>query len=95
METTFQCGVGLDVFAELVQRGGPDHAQLAAGEHRLDHVAGIHCAFGPTGTDDGVQFIDEGDDFAFSAGDFVENRLQTFFKFSAILRAGQHRTDIE
>ena len=30
------------MLAELVQGGGTDHAQLAAGEHRLDHVAGIH-----------------------------------------------------
>ena len=64
LEAALEGGVLLDVLAVLVERGGADHAQLAAGEHRLDHVAGVHRALGGAGADDGVQLVDEGDDLA-------------------------------
>ena len=52
-----------DVLAELVEGRGADHAQFAAGEHRLEHVAGVHGALaGGAGADDGVHLVDEGDD---------------------------------
>jgi hypothetical protein len=46
LEAALQGGVLLDAGAVLVERGGADHAQLAAGEHRLEHVAGVHRALG-------------------------------------------------
>jgi hypothetical protein len=67
----------------------------AAGEHRLDHVAGVHRAFGAAGTNDGVQLVDEGDDLAVGVGDFGEHRLQAFFELAAVFRAGEHRADVE
>src|SRR5581483_11371042 len=62
LETAFQGGVFLDVLAILVQRGGADALHLAAAERGLDDVRGIHGAFGGTGADDGVQFIDKQND---------------------------------
>ena len=47
LEAALERGVLLDVLAVLVERGGADHAQLAAGEHRLEHVAGVHRALRP------------------------------------------------
>ena len=44
LEAALQRGVLLDLLAVLVQRGGADHPQLAAGQHRLEHVAGVHRA---------------------------------------------------
>jgi hypothetical protein len=55
------------VLAVLVERGGADAAQLAAGEHGLEHVAGVHRALGGAGADDGVQLVDEQDDLALGA----------------------------
>ena len=46
LEAALQGGVLLDVLAVLVEGRGTDHAELAPGEHRLDHVAGVHGAFG-------------------------------------------------
>ena len=46
LEAALERGVLLDVLAVLVERGGADHAQLAAGQHRLEHVAGVHRALG-------------------------------------------------
>ena len=47
LETPLQGRIFLDVLAVLVQRRGPDHAQLAPGQHGLDHVAGVHGALRP------------------------------------------------
>ena len=38
--------------------------QLAARQHRLEHVGRVHRAFGGAGADDGVQLVDEQDDLA-------------------------------
>ena len=59
LEAPLERGVLLDVLAELVERGRADHAQLAARQHRLDHVAGVDRALGATGADDRVQLVDE------------------------------------
>ena len=62
LEAPLERGVLLDVLAVLVQRGRADAVQLAAGEHRLEHVAGVHRALGRAGADDGVQLVDEQQD---------------------------------
>ena len=95
LEAALQGGVLLDVLAVLVEGGGPDQAQLAAGQHGLDHVAGVHGALGRAGADDGVQLVDEGDDLAFGVGDLLEDRLQALLELAPVLRAGHHRAQVE
>jgi hypothetical protein len=50
LEAPFQGRILLYVFSILVERRGADHAQLAASEHRLQHVAGVDGSFSLTGT---------------------------------------------
>ena len=96
LEAPLQCGVLLDVLAVLVERGGADQPQLAAGQHRLDHVAGIHRRLtGRAGPDDGVQLVDEGDDLPGGVLDVVEHGLEPFLEFAAVLGAGHHRTQVQ
>ncbi len=95
LEPALERGVLLDVLAELVERGRADHAQLTARQHRLDHVAGVDRAFRATGTDDRVQLVDEGDDLAVAVDDLLEHRLQPVFELAAVLRARDHRADVE
>ena len=52
LEAALERGVLLDVLAVLVERRRADDAQLAAREHRLEHVAGVHRAFGLARADD-------------------------------------------
>ena len=59
LEAALERGVLLDVLAVLVERGRADAAQLAAGEHRLDDVAGVHRALGRARADDRVELVDE------------------------------------
>ena len=64
LEAALQGGVLLDVLAVLVERGGADGVQLAARQHRLEQVGGVHGALGGAGADDRVQLVDEQDDLA-------------------------------
>src|ERR1041384_6143610 len=50
----------------------PAHAQLAAGQHRLEHVARVHRALGLAGADDGVQLVDEHDELPLAVGDLLQ-----------------------
>ena len=95
LEAPLERGVLLDVLAVLVERGRADHAQLAAGEHRLDHVAGVDRALGAAGADDRVQLVDEGDDLAVAVGDLLEDGLHALLELAAVLGAGDHRADVE
>ncbi len=91
LEPPLEGRVLLDVFAVLVESGGPDHAQLAARQHGLEHVAGVHRTLpaGP-GADDGVHLIDERDDFAVAVGDLLEHGLEPLFELAAVLGASHH-----
>ena len=95
LEAALEGGVLLDVLAVLVERGGADHAQLAAGEQRLEHVAGVHRALGRAGADDGVHLVDEGDDLALGVGDLLEDGLEPLLELAAVLGAGDHRAEVE
>ena len=83
------------MLAVLVEGGGADHAQLAAGQHRLDHVAGVHGALGGAGADDGVQLVDERDDLALGVGDLLQHGLQPLLELAAVLGPGHHRRQVE
>ena len=95
LEAPLERGVLLDVLAVLVERRRADHAQVAAREHRLDHVAGVDRTLGTAGADDRVQLVDEGDDLALGVGDLLEDGLQPVLELAAVLRARDHRTDVE
>ena len=95
LEAPLQRGVLLDGGPVLVERGGTDHAQLAAGEHRLDHLPGVHRALGRARAHQRVQLVDERDDLAFRVGDLLQHRLEALLEFAAVLGAGDHRTQVE
>ena len=95
LEAALQRGVLLNGGAVLVERGGADQAQLAPGQHGLDHLPGVHGALGRTGADDRVQLVDEGDDLALGVGDLLEHRLQALFELAPVLGAGHHGAQVE
>ena len=69
--------------------------QLAAGEHRLEQVAGVHAALGLAGADDGVQLIDEQQDAALALAHFLEHGLEPFLEFAAVLCARDQCAHVE
>ena len=69
--------------------------QLAAGQRRFQHVAGIHGALALAGADHGMQLVDEQDDIAFLFRKIAQHRLQSLFEFAAVFGAGNQRTHVE
>ena len=96
LEPALQGGVLLDVLAVLVQRRRADHAQLAARQHGLEHVARVHrgVAAGAR-THEGVDLVDERDDLAVRLLDLLEDRLEALLELAAVLRAGDHRGQVQ
>ena len=95
LEPAFQSGVFLDILAVLVQGGGTDAVQLAAGQHGLEQVAGIHGTVGLAGTHDGVQLINEEDDLALALLDLVQHALQAFLELAAVLGTGHQSAHVQ
>ena len=75
LEAAFECSIFFDVLAIFVQRGRADAMQLAARQHRLQQVAGVHGALGLACADNGVQLVDEQNDPAFRRLNFLEDSL--------------------
>src|SRR5206468_11848621 len=78
LEATLERGVLLDVLAVLVERRRADAAQLAAREHRLEHVRRVDGALGRASADDRVQLVDEEDQLACGVLDLVRAALRRF-----------------
>ena len=95
LEPSLQGGVLLNILPVLIQRRRTDTVQLAAGQHRLQHVAGIHRTVRLTCTDDQMKLINKQNDFAFALAHFLQNSLETFLKFTAILRTSHQSSHIQ
>ena len=74
LEAPLERGVLLDVLAVLVEGRRADRTQLAAREHRLQHVGRVDGALGGARADDRVQLVDEEDDLALGVLDLVRGR---------------------
>jgi hypothetical protein len=75
--------------------GGADGVQLAAAQHRLQHLRRVHGALAGAGADDGVELVDEQDDGAVRVGDLLEHGLEPLLELAAILGAGHERAHVE
>ncbi len=95
LEAALQGRVLLDVLAVLVERGGADAVQLAAGQHGLEEVARVGRALGLAGADDGVQLVDEEQDAPLALLDLVEHGLEPLLELAAVLGAGEQRAHVE
>ena len=83
------------MLAVLADGRRADRAQVAAGERGLQHVARVHRALGGARADERVELVDEEDDLAVRLLDFLENRLEALLELAAVLRAREHRAEVE
>ena len=95
LEAALERGILLDVLAVLVEGGRADQAQLAAGEHGLEHVGCRDRALAAAGAHEGVQLVDEGDDLALGVVDLLEHGLEPLLELAAVLGAGDERGQVE
>ena len=94
LEAALERGVLLEVLAVLVERGGADGLQLAAGQHRLEDAGGVDRALGRAGADEGVDLVDEQHDVAAGA-DLLEHLLEALLEVTAVARAGDQGAEVE
>src|SRR5262249_40924968 len=74
--------------------GGADALDLAAGQGRLEDVAGVDGALGAAGADQGVELVDE-QDGVLGAADLVHDRLDALLELAAVLGASDHHGPVE
>ena len=95
LEAPQQGAVLFEVIAEFLVGGRTDAADRTAGQCGLEQVRGVHRpAAGRTGTDHGVDFIDEQDGFG-HAFEFVHDLFEPFFEVAAIAGTGKQRAHVE
>src|SRR5262249_5043829 len=94
LEAALQGAIFLDVLTVLVEGGGTDALDLAAGQRGLEHVAGVDGALGTTSADQSVQLIDE-QDGVLGPADLVHDGLDALLELAAVLGAGHHHGQIE
>ena len=96
LEAALESGILLDVLAIFVERRSADGMQLASRESRLEHIARIDGAVARRArTHDGVQLVDEQDDATVGVLHLAQYGLQAVLELTAVLRARQHRSDVE
>jgi hypothetical protein len=95
LEAPLERLVLLEVLAVLVEGGGPDRPQLTARQGGLEHVAGVHRAFGLAGAHQRVELVDEQDDVAVRVLDLGEHALEALLELAAVLGAGEQRGQVE
>ena len=95
LEAALQRRVFFDVLPVFVQRRRADTVQFAAGQHRFEHVAGIHGPLRRSGADHRMQLVDKHHDLALGIGDLFEGRLQALLELAAELGPGDHRPQVE
>ena len=95
LEAALEGFVLLEVFLILVEGGGADRTELAAGEGGFEDVCGIHGTFAFAGADQGVDFVDEEDDFAVGLRHFVDDSFEALFKLAFVLGAGYECAHVE
>ena len=95
LEPALECRVLFDILPVFIERRCADAVQLAARQHRLEEVAGVHRAFGLARADNGMQLVDEEDDSAFGFLDLGQNSFQPLFKFAAVFCARNQAAHIQ
>ena len=95
LEAPLERRVLLDVLAVLVECGRADGVQLAAREHRLEQVGGVHRALGGAGADDRVELVDEQDDLAVAVLDLLQDGLEALLELATELGARDQRPEVE
>ena len=95
LEPAFQGSVLLDVLAVLIEGGGTDEVQLPAGEHRLEHVAGVHRPFGGSRPHQGVELVDEQQDASLRCLHLRQDCLHSLLELAPVLRAGDQGRQVQ
>jgi|GEM_PF-3570848 len=94
LEAPLERCVLFEMLAIFVEGRCADGLQLAASKHWLEDRGRVDCTLGRTGTDKGVDLVDEQHDVAASL-DLLEDLLQSLLEVAAVTATGDQRTEVE
>ncbi|MNE29071.1 hypothetical protein D3C80_1225390 [compost metagenome] len=95
LEAPRQGPVLLEDAAKLLERGRPNAADISRRQQWLEQVGGVHHATGSrTGTDDGVDLIDEQDRLG-TLFQLMQQRLEALLEVAAVLGTRQQRAQVQ
>ena len=94
LEPPLEGRVLLEVLAVLVDGGGADGLQLAAGQHGLEDRGGVDGALGGARTHQRVELVDEQHDVAAGA-DLLQDLLEALLEVAAVAAAGHQGAEVE
>ena len=90
LEPAVQGTVLLHDLGELIHGCRSDALQLAPRQGRFEDVGRVKAALRTTGSDNGVELIDEQDDVRIGS-DLPDDGFQSFLEIPTVLRPGHHR----
>ena len=94
LEAALERTIFLDRLAVFAGSGGANALNLAARQGRLQNVGGVERAFGRSGADQRVQFVDE-DDGVLRLHQFLHDGLQALFELAAVFGTGDDQRKVE
>ena len=83
LETAFKGRIAFNVLAILVESGGAYTLKFTAGQGRLENVGRIYGPFGGTGTNEGMDLINDKNHIAGSSY-FFHDLLEALFEFTSV-----------
>ena len=95
LETPLQRGVFLNIAAVFVQRGCANDLQLASGQCRLEHVAGVDTTLGCAGAHHGVNLVQEQNYFPLRLLHLIHHRLEALFKLAPEFGTGDQGAHVQ
>lgn len=95
LESSFQSGIFLHMLAVFIQRRRPDQVQFPSRQHRFEHIARVHRAFGCPGADYRMHLVNKQDDLTSGIRDFLQYRFKTFLKFTAVFSSSDQRPHVQ
>ncbi|MNN10031.1 hypothetical protein D3C81_1229420 [compost metagenome] len=95
LEAPRQSPVFFEDAAKFLEGGRTDATDITRRQQRLEQVGGVHYPTGSrTGTDDGVDLVDEQDRLRTFA-QLVEQRLEALLEVTAVLGTGQQGAQVQ
>ena len=88
LKTSNKRFVFFEVLLVFIQGSCSNCSQFSSRQRRFQNVRRIHGAFSSSCTNQGVNLIDEQDDFSFRRDDFFHHSLQAFLKLTFVLCTG-------
>ena len=86
LEAALQCLVFLNILLVLLERGGSNGVQFAAGQRRFQQVSRVHCALpAAAGPDERMNLVDEKNNLTVGVGYFFDHGFEAFFKLALVL----------